>query len=122
MRSRLAEEGRDRAGQAARLDFAAGVMGRLTQVWDQASTEARDLLVGSIWPAGLEITGGVCRTPVESEIIALFCGKTQKMKDASLEEETGVLSGSPGRRCLSFSGFPWCPLMSKNGREITVFA
>ncbi len=40
---------------------------------------------------------GIYRTTVESAIIALISGKTQKNKDANPITEAGVLFGSPGR-------------------------
>ena len=79
------------------MDFAVDVLGHLGQVWHQASLETRDAWVGTIWPVGLEIVDGRCRTPEESELIVPFRGKTQKMKDAGLTLETSVLFGSPDR-------------------------
>ncbi len=93
----LSEREGDRTGLAVRLDYAAEMLGRLGGLWRAAGLEARTALVGSIWPVGLEIAGGCCRTLQESPLIALFSGKTQKMKDAGLTLETSVLFGSPGR-------------------------
>lgn len=87
---------RDRVGIAHRLDFAVGVLGRLGQVWHEASMEARDALVGSIWPAGLEIVEGNCRTLEESELTALFRGKTQKIEKADPIFEASVSGGTRG--------------------------
>ena len=76
---------------AAHITFAVDVLGRLGQVWREASVEARDLQVGSMFPDGLVIEGGKCRTPVESELISLFPEKKQKKtKDADPREGTGV--------------------------------
>lgn len=85
------------AHTAKLLDFTVGLLARLPEVWQAQPLRVRDALVGSIWPDGIYFDGEKTRTTQESEIIALFRGKTQKMKDASLENEAGVLCGSPGR-------------------------
>ena len=63
--------------------LAGGVLGRLGRLWREAGVDVWSQLVGSTWPAGIEIVGGKCRILEESELIALFREKRTKRKKAA---------------------------------------
>src|SRR5690606_14764279 len=54
--------------------YAVAVLERLPDVWRGASPQARDGLVGSIWPAGLVLDGRSYRTPGGESLIGLLGG------------------------------------------------
>lgn len=54
--------------------YAAAVLERLPDVWRGACPQARDGLVGSIWPAGLVFDGSSYRTPGGESLIGLLGG------------------------------------------------
>lgn len=68
----------------------------LGRVWRETSIEAKDVLVGSIWPEGFWLDGEKCRTPEPSPLIGLFGGESQKMKDAEAHLYPGVSSSGDG--------------------------
>ena len=93
----LAELEREGTGVADRLAFVLDLFEDLPGIWTRASAEARDALVGSMWPAGVVFSDGSFRTTPRSKIIAALTLESHEMQDARPSEEASVLSGSPGR-------------------------
>ena len=83
------------SGVLERLAFVLDLFEDLPGLWRRADPEARDALVGSIWPAGLVYAAGDFRTTPRSEIIALLAPGSHEMQDARPSKEASVLSGSP---------------------------
>ena len=54
--------------RAARVRWALELLGRLDEGWALSGVEGRSALVGSIWPSGVVVEDGACRTPGESPV------------------------------------------------------
>ena len=84
-------------GIVAEVEYAVGVMSRLGSVWAAAAVEARSALLGSIFPAGVVVENGRCRTAGPTPLLSLFSGETAKNRNGSAGDGAAVLTGSPGR-------------------------
>ena len=79
------------------LAFLSTLFTRLGEAWEAAPPEARDILLSSIWPAGIVFDGESFRTTPESDLIALFRAETPKKEEGEALSSPAFLSGSPGR-------------------------
>jgi len=82
------------------------MLSNLSGVYKRAVPEDRHRLLVLLFPRHLIYRDGSLRTNLESKAIALLSGKTQKMKDASLNPEAGVLLGSPNKTIFEPEHFP----------------
>ena len=91
--------------------YAVAVLERLPDVWRGASPEARDGLVGSIWPGGLVLAGTSYRTPRGESLIGLLGGKRAENGKAPVRVDRGrplwgTQEDSNPRPAESVHGYP----------------
>src|SRR5690606_22626850 len=75
--------------EALHVRYAVAELGRLRDVWRGGRPEARDGLVGSIWPAGLVLAGRSYRTPGGESLIGLLGGVRAENGKAPVRVDRG---------------------------------